>query len=89
MEEQERIQEIEAKKNREQMLEEHTLYIFDSKAATETDLARSKNRKKPDTEIDLKNFLLSERNDKKKMLTQKDGSLDAIAAKDQAVDSIR
>lgn len=85
LEEQERIQDIIAKKNREQMLEEHTLYIFDSEAASETDIARSKNRKKPDTEIDLKNFLLSERNDIKKRINQKDSSFEGI----QAVDSVR
>ena len=89
LEEKERELEIVAKKNRELMLEDQTLYIFDSKTATESDLARSKSRKKPDTEIDLKNFLLSERNEMKKRLSQKDGSLDAIAAKEQTADSLR
>lgn len=85
LEEQERMQEIIAKKNREMMLEDQTLYIFDSKTAIKSDYDRSKNRKNPDTEIDLKKFLLSERNDIKKRITQKDASLEGI----KAVDSVR
>ena len=70
------------------MLEEQTLYIFDSKAANENDLIKPKTKKKTVLEIDPKNFLLSERNEQKKRIQQKD-SFDSNAVKEQAVDSIR
>ncbi|XP_070497182.1 uncharacterized protein [Chironomus tepperi] len=61
MAEEERINEIETKKDREKMLEEHTLYIFDPDKADIMDMTRIKSRKFTECEIDLKNFLLSER----------------------------
>ncbi|KAL7039998.1 hypothetical protein ACKWTF_000206 [Chironomus riparius] len=61
MAEEERVNEIETKKEREKMLEEHTLYIFDPEKADIMDMTRIRSRKFTECEIDLKNFLLSER----------------------------
>ena len=61
MAEEERVNEIETRKDREKMLEEHTLYIFDPEKADIMDMTRIKSRKFTECEIDLKNFLLSER----------------------------
>ena len=61
MAEEERVNEIETKKDREKMLEEHTLYIFDPEKADIMDMTRIRSRKFTECEIDLKNFLLSER----------------------------
>lgn len=75
MTEEERVNEIEMRKEREKMLEEHTLYIFDPDKADikALDLARARSRKYTDCEIDLKNFLLSEReNLRKKMIDQQE-----------------
>lgn len=76
LEEQERLSEIQAKKEREQMLEDQTLYIFDSEQANAAnagglDLLKIKNRKFTDCEIDVKAFLLSEKNESKKRLLAK------------------
>lgn len=67
MAEQERINEIESRKEREKMLEDHTLYIFDPDKVdlTAMDLMQIKSRKFTDCEIDLKNFLLTERENMK------------------------
>jgi hypothetical protein len=75
--EQERMMEIASKKEREKMLEEQTLYIFDpSKVDTSgMDILKIKNRKFTECEIDLKDFLLSERdNMKKQMMTKAQSS---------------
>lgn len=61
MAEEERVNEIETRKEREKMLEEHTLYIFDPDKADIMDMTRIRSRKFTECEIDLKNFLLSER----------------------------
>ncbi|KAG5675070.1 hypothetical protein PVAND_005006 [Polypedilum vanderplanki] len=67
MTEQERVNEIEARKEREKMLEDHTLYIFDAEKADigSMDFMKIKSKKFTDCEIDLKNFLLSERENMK------------------------
>lgn len=62
--EQERQKEISSKKNREKQLEEHSLYVFDPNKNT-MDLSKYKNRKMTDCDIDLKDFLLSERSKKR------------------------
>lgn len=68
MTEEERVNEIESRKEREKMLEDHTLYVFDPDQAdmNAMDMARVKSRKFTDCEIDLKNFLLSERENVRK-----------------------
>ncbi|CAO1378401.1 unnamed protein product [Diamesa serratosioi] len=76
LEEQERLSEIQAKKEREQMLEDQTLYIFDSEQANAAnagglDLLKIKNRKFIDCEIDVKDFLLREKNESKKRMLAK------------------
>lgn len=65
--EQERQREIQARKEREKQLEDHTLYIFDPDQVdlSTLDLAKAKQRKMTECEIDLKDFLLSERNKKR------------------------
>jgi hypothetical protein len=73
--EQERVNEIKARKDREKMLEEHTLYIFDPDKANVVNVADSmkvKTRKISECEIDVKNFLLSERdlNKKNRMISK-------------------
>ena len=72
MTEEERINEIESRKEREKMLEDHTLYIFDPDKAdlSAMDLANIKSRKFTECEIDLKNFLLSERQNVRKSMTE-------------------
>jgi hypothetical protein len=67
MTEQERINEIEARRDREKMLEQHTLYIFDPDRADTSalDFMNIKSKKFADCEIDLKKFLLSERENNK------------------------
>lgn len=73
MAEEERVNEIETRKDREKMLEEHTLYIFDPHKADIMDMTRIRSRKFTECEIDLKNFLLSEReNLRKKMIDQQE-----------------
>jgi len=73
MAEEERVNEIEMKKEREKMLEEHTLYIFDPQKADIMDMTRIKSRKFTECEIDLKNFLLSERESlRTKMINQQE-----------------
>ncbi|KAG5675065.1 hypothetical protein PVAND_005002 [Polypedilum vanderplanki] len=64
MAEQERVNEIKARKAREKMLEDHTLYIFNPVDVDLIDLAKIKSRKFTECEIDLKNFLLSERDNR-------------------------
>lgn len=65
--EQERQFEIKSRKEREKQLEEHTLYIFDPDKVdlSAIDLTKTKNRKMTECEIDLKDFLLSERSKKR------------------------
>jgi hypothetical protein len=65
--EQERINEVETRKEREQMLEDHTLYIFDPNKVemNSSELLRIKSRKFTECEIDLKDFLLSEKDNMK------------------------
>lgn len=73
LEEQERLKEISARHDREKMLEEQTLYIFDETKAQMSgiELLKLKNRKYTACEIDLKEFLLSEKeNNKKRMQAQ-------------------
>lgn len=70
LEEQERLNEIATKREREKMLEEQTLYIFDADKVdlSGMDLLKIKNRKFTACEIDLKDFLLSEKDNKKRMM---------------------
>lgn len=87
LEEQERLSEIQAKKEREQMLEDQTLYIFDSEQANAAnagglDLLKIKNRKFTDCEIDVKDFLLSEKNESKKRMLAK-----ATSSEERSFDS--
>lgn len=87
LEEQERLSEIQAKKDREQMLEDQTLYIFDSEQANAAnigglDLLKIKNRKFTECEIDVKDFLLSEKNESKKRMLAK-----AISSEERSFES--
>lgn len=70
LEDQERLKEIAARRERERMLEEQTLYIFDADKIdmSAMDLLKIKNRKFTECEIDLKDFLLSEKEKKKRMI---------------------
>lgn len=70
LEDQERKREIATKQEREKMLEQQTLYIFDANKVDMSgmELLKIKNRKFTECEIDLKDFLLSEKN-KKRMST--------------------
>jgi hypothetical protein len=63
--EQERQREIQAKKEREKQLEDHTLYIFDPDKVDLSTIDLGKTRKMTECEIDLKDFLLSERSKKR------------------------
>jgi hypothetical protein len=65
--EQERQKEISTRKDREKQLEDHTLYIFDPDKIdlSGMDLSKIKGRKMTECEIDLKDFLLTERNKKR------------------------
>lgn len=77
LEEQERVKEIATKHEREKMLEEQTLYIFDANKVgmSGIELLKIKNRKFTECEIDLKDFLLSEKdNMKKRMMNQNQSS---------------
>lgn len=67
LEDQERKREISTKHEREKMLEQQTLYIFDANKVDMSgmDLLKIKNRKFTECEIDLKDFLLSEKNKKR------------------------
>lgn len=60
LEEQDRQKEIEAKERRERLLETEQLYAVET-SALGIDLERIKSRKYTEPEIDLKNFLLTER----------------------------
>lgn len=73
LEEQERRREIATKHEREKMLEEQTLYIFDANKADMTgmELLKVKNRKFTECEIDLKDFLLSEKDNMRKRMMNK------------------
>ena len=72
-EDQERLKEIATKRERERMLEEQTLYIFDADKVdmSAMDLLKIKNRKFTECEIDLKDFLLSEKDNMKKRMMEK------------------
>lgn len=67
LEDQDRKREIATKKEREKMLEQQTLYIFDADKVDMSgmDLLKIKSRKFTECEIDLKDFLLSEKNKKR------------------------
>lgn len=73
LEEQERKREIATKREREKMLEEQTLYIFDPEKVdiSGMDILKVKNRKFTECEIDLKDFLLSEKDNMKKRMVAK------------------
>lgn len=73
LEEQERRREIATRHEREKMLEEQTLYIFDANKADMTgmELLKVKNRKFTECEIDLKDFLLSEKDNMRKRMMNK------------------
>lgn len=73
LEDQERRREIQTKHEREKMLEDHTLYIFDANKADMTgmELLKVKNRKFTEAEIDLKDFLLSEKSNQRKRMMNK------------------
>lgn len=83
MEDQERLREIAARKDRERMLEEHTLYVFDSENVN-TEAFKIKNRKFTDCEIDVKDFLLSERSEvNRRMLEKSFSSQDSTVIMDK------
>ena len=73
LEDQERLKEIATKREREKMLEEQTLYIFDADKVdmSAMDLLKIKNRKFTECEIDLKDFLLSEKDNMRKRMMNK------------------
>lgn len=81
LEDQDRLKEIATRRERERMLEEQTLYIFDAEKVdmSATDLLRIKNRKFTECEIDLKDFLLSEKENKKRMMSKNQSSEDRFA----------
>lgn len=68
--EQERLKEIATKRDREKMLEDQTLYIFDADKVDMSgmEMMKIKNRKFTECEIDLKDFLLSEKDKRKTMM---------------------
>lgn len=74
LQEQERLKEIASKRDREKKLEEQTLYVFDADKVglSGMDLLKIKNRKFTECEIDLKDFLLSEK-DKTRRKTLRPG----------------
>lgn len=78
LEEQERLKEIATRKEREKMLEDQTLYIFDADKVdlSGMDLLKIKSRKFTECEIDLKDFLLSEKDKRKKMMGKNHSSDD-------------
>jgi hypothetical protein len=79
LEEQDRLKEIASKQEREKMLEEQTLYIFDADKVdlSGMDIMKIKNRKFTECEIDLKDFLLSEKDKtRKKMMAKSQSSED-------------
>lgn len=86
LEEQERLKEIATKRERERMLEEQTLYIFDADKVdlSGMDLLKIKNRKFTECEIDLKDFLLSEKEKKKRMM----GKTQTQSSEDRFVESL-
>lgn len=73
LEEQERMKEVASKKEREKMLEDQTLYIFDAEKVDlqGMDIMKIKNRKFTECEIDLKDFLLSEKDNTKRKMKAK------------------
>lgn len=85
LEEQERLKEIATKRERERMLEEQTLYIFDADKVdlSGMDLLKIKNRKFTECEIDLKDFLLSEKDNRKRMM----GKTQTQSSEDRFVES--
>jgi hypothetical protein len=74
--EQERATEISNRRDREKMLEEQTLYVFDANKIdfSGMDLLKLKTRKFTEAEIDLKDFLLSEKDNARKKLMAKSQS---------------
>lgn len=78
--EQERQREVQTKKEREKQLEDHTLYIFDPDKAelTMPDLTKVKGRKMTECEIDLKDFLLTERSRKRNSTLSSEDRFDLI-----------
>lgn len=63
LQEQERLKEIASKREREKKLENQTLYVFDADKVdlSGMDLLKVRSRKFTECEIDLKDFLLSEK----------------------------
>lgn len=85
LEDQERLKEIATRRERERMLEEQTLYIFDAEKVdlSGMDLLKIKNRKFTECEIDLKDFLLSEKDNKQKRMM---GKTQTQSSEDRFVD---
>lgn len=79
MEEQERLKEISNRREREKQLEDQTLYIFDAEKAelSGMDILKVKTRKFTECDIDLKDFLLSEKDNLKKKMLAKSQSSDS------------
>ena len=79
MEEQERLKEVSNRKEREKQLENQTLYIFDAEKAelSGMDILKVKTRKFTECDIDLKDFLLSEKDNLKKKMLAKSQSSDS------------
>jgi hypothetical protein len=73
MADQERLNEIAKQREREKMLEEQTLYVFDAQKVdlSGMDLLKIKSRKFTECEIDLNDFLLSEKDKRKKSMVGK------------------
>lgn len=85
LEEQDRLKEIATKHEREKMLEDQTLYIFDANKVDMSgiELLKIKNRKYTEAEIDLKEFLLSEKdNMRKRMMAKHQSSEDRFVTRD-------
>lgn len=71
LQEQERLKEIASKREREKKLENQTLYVFDADKvdlSSGMDLLKVRSRKFTECEIDLKDFLLSEKEKKRKSI---------------------
>lgn len=76
MEEQDRLKEISSRQEREKMLEDQTLYVFDAEKVdlSGMDILKIKSRKFTECEIDLKDFLLSEKDKRKASMLAKANS---------------
>jgi hypothetical protein len=87
MAEQERVNEVEAKKEHDKMLEEQTLYVFDPKKidARAMDLTKVKSRRFTECEIVLKNFLLSERDNRLMKQVREEQKREQLKAQERCV----